>query len=136
VLAALLALAGCKLIDQRTFEHGGATPAAADLARAERTKLPLATLAVDLPDVDWRTSLHAATRVALGHNPDLTFVVTTPIPTSAVRDVQDKYSKQGQDDATLVARELQEEGVAPEHIVLRLHGDAGLPRREVQVFVQ
>jgi hypothetical protein len=80
--------------------------------------------------------VHAAVQSAEAHKPGVVFAVVTAVPTSASRDVQDAFIKQGQDDAALVVNELQASGVPPERIVLRLRGDPGSPAREVRIYTQ
>ncbi len=134
--AALLALAGCKLIDQRTFEPAAAAPTAADLARPALPPLPLLTIAFTVPDADWRPAVRDAVRAAEARKRDVVFSVVAPIPTTASRDAQDVATRQGQEDAALVAREVHLNGVPPERIAIGLRGDAGAPRREVRVYAQ
>jgi hypothetical protein len=135
-LAALLALSGCRLVDQRTFERAPAAPTAAALARPGLPKLPVLTIAFVVADADWRPSVHEAVRAALAHKPDAMFAVVTPIPTAAGRDAQDAFTKQGREDATAVAREVQASGATPDHVTIGLQGDAGSPRREVRIYAQ
>ncbi len=129
-------LAGCKLVDQRTFERATTTPAAADLSRAALPKLPLLTIAFTIPDADWRPSVRDAVRAAEARKRDVTFSVVTPIPTTASRDAQDVFIKQGQEDATAVAQELHLNGIPAERITVGFRGDAGKPAREVRVYAQ
>ncbi len=132
----MLALAGCKLVDQRTFERTGTAPAATDLSRADLPKLPLLTIAFTIPDADWRPSVRDAVQAAEARKRDVAFSVVTPIPTTASRDAQDVFIKQGQQDATAVAQELHLNGIPPERITIGFRGDAGAPAREVRVYAQ
>lgn len=135
-LAALLVLGGCKLVDQRTFERTPTGPAAATLAQPDLPKLPLLTISFAIADEDWGPSVHDAVLAAESHNPNVAFAVVTPVPTSASRDVQDTFIKQGQEDATLVANELQVDGVTPDRITISLRGDPGSPPREVRIYAR
>ena len=103
LLAALLALGGCKMIDQRTFERTPTAPSPAALARPVLPPLPIARLQPASPDSAWRAQLDTAVRQALAHNPDTHFDVMTPIPTAASRTIQDGYERTGTLDAQAVA---------------------------------
>jgi hypothetical protein len=134
--AVLLAVAGCKLIDQRTFEDTAQAPAAADLARANLPKLPLMTISFVLPDADWRPAVRDAVEAAQARKFDVAFRVVTPIPASASQDEQDKVLKRGSADAALVAQEIHRDGIPQEHITIEARSDAGTPPREVRIYVQ
>ncbi len=135
-LAALLLLAGCKLVDQRTFERTATTPTPADLSRAALPKLPLLTIAFTIPDADWRPAVRDAVRAAEARKRDVAFSVVTPIPTMQSRDAQDVFIKQGQQDATQVAQELHLNGIPSDRITIGFRGDPGAPAREVRVYAQ
>ena len=130
----MLAPASCKLADQRTFERRTTAPALAVLARPDLPKLPVLTVGFAIADADWRPAVHEAVRAAQAHKPDVAFEVATPVPVSASRDQQDTFTKQGQADATVVAREIAASGVPPERITIGLRGDPGSPRREVRIY--
>ncbi len=133
-MLALIALAGCKLVDQRTFERTPTAPSAAELARAAQERKPILTISFAIADANWRPALALAVLGAEAHNPNAVFDVVTPVPVMASRDAQDKFIKQGQDDAAMVAREIQANRVPPERVTVSLRGDPGNPPRQVQVF--
>lgn len=135
-LCGLLALAGCKIIDQRTFEPPAKAPGAAALAQQALPKRPLLVISFRFPDADWKPAVRQAVLDAEARKPNVAFDVATPIPTSAPLDVQDQYSKAGLADGQAVARELQNDGVPPDRISVRFQGDPGAPDREVRVYVQ
>lgn len=132
----LAALAGCKLVDQRTFEPAHAGPSAAALANARLPPLPLVTIDFAFADLDWRSSVQQAVTAAESRKPDAKFDVVTPIPTGASQTVQDRYIATGQADAKLVADELQNDGVPPARIGVRFQGDPGTPPREVFIYAR
>jgi hypothetical protein len=135
-LLLLLALAGCKLIDQRTFQRTPPQPDAATVARAWIPGPPLATIRLADPKLDWRTGLDAAVRAIETRKPAARFQVMTPIPTSATRAIQEQYVKVGQADAQMIAHALVADGVPPERVTLGFVGDPGTPTREVRLYVQ
>jgi hypothetical protein len=132
----VLALGGCKLIDQRTFQRTPPKPDAATMARAWVPAPPLATIRLANPSADWRAGLDAAVRAAQARKPDVRFRVMTPIPTSATRTIQAQYLKVGEADAQMIARALVEDGVPPGRIMLGFVGDPGTPTREVRLYVE
>ena len=134
-MLALIALAGCKLVDQRTFERTPTAPSAAELARAaQERQQPILTISFAIADADWRPALALAVLGAEAHNPNTVYDVVTPVPVMASRDVKDKFIKQGQEDAAMVARDIQANRVPAERVTVSLRGDPGNPPRQVQVF--
>ncbi len=142
VLPALLAaLPGCRLVDQRTFERAGLTPArpqlaASDFASRAQPLPPLAVVRFGANDDDWRGPLVAAARAAQARRADVQFDVVSPIPLAAPPAVQDEAARTGAGDAATVALALQADGVAPEAIHLGQRGDRGNPPRQVEVYVR
>jgi len=136
VAAAALALGGCRLIDQRTFERTPTAPTAAQLARPDLPGKPVATVDFADPNADWRPAVHEAVRAAEAHTPNVRIILVTPVPTAQPRQKQDQFVRQGQQDAAMVAQEVQAAGVPPERITLMLRGDAGSPRRQVAIFAR
>ena len=134
LLAALLALGGCKMLDQRTFERAPTGPSPAALNGPVLPPLPIARLQPANPDSAWRAQLDTAVRQALAYNPDTHFDVMTPIPSSASRTIQDGYERSGTLDAQAVAAALQQDGVDAAHITIGFQGDAGKPAREVRLY--
>ncbi len=132
----LLALGGCRMIDQRTFARAPVGPDAAAQNRPVLPKLPVARLRPDDPQSDWRATLDAAVQSAIAHNPDARFELLTPIPTAAARDVQDRFASAGAAAAGVVAAALRQDGVDPAHITIGYQGDAGKPAPEVRLFVR
>jgi hypothetical protein len=136
VLCLTALLAGCKLIDQRTFEPARSGPSATALARTNLPKLPLVTISFAFADLDWRPSVQQAVIAAESRKPAVEFDVVTPIPTSASQKLQDQYSATGRADALMVANELQSDGVPPDRIGIRFQGDPGVPPREVLIYTR
>lgn len=131
--AVLLALGGCRLIDQRTFERAPQGPTPAALARPVLPPLPLVRLQPS-NDPDWRTQLDTAVQAVLARNPDAHFDLLTPIPVKAKRDVQDGFAHAGTFDAQMVAKALEDDRIDPTHITIGFQGDAGSPTREVRLY--
>jgi hypothetical protein len=135
--AVLLALlAGCTLIDRRTFAPAPAAPSAADLAHARLPTLPLVTIRFGATEPDYGPALTTAVQDAVARKPDATFEVMTPIPSDAPPAVQAAAARQGTEDMRGVANAIAAAGVAQDHVHLGFRGDAGTPPRQVEVFVR
>ena len=140
LLASLLLVSGCELVDQRTvarvFNGHAAAPTQADLAGAALPPLPLVTVRFDQPGVDYAPVLASAAEEALQRKAGAVFDVVTPVPTALPREQQDEFVRRGADDARAVAAVLGGAGVPPEQLRLGLRGDTGQPVREVRVYVR
>ena len=136
-LLGVLALSGCKLVDQRTFERSGAGPDAAAVARsADRPRQPILTIRFDSRDADYRPALAEAIEAAQAVKRDVEFDVVAPIPTKAAQPVQDAFARQGQADTAAVAEAFGYAGVLLDRVHVGLRGDPGDPPREVLVFAR
>ena len=140
LLATLLLLGGCELVDQRTVARwlGGKAeaPSKAEIAGAALPALPLVTVRFDQPDMDYAPVLATAAEEALQRKAGAVFDVVTPVPTILPREEQDEFVRRGADDARAVAAALATAGVPPEQLRLGLRSDAGQPVREVRVYVR
>jgi hypothetical protein len=136
LLTGLLALGGCRMLDQRTFAPASFPPDAAAMARPVLPAAPALRLHPSDPTSDWRAALDAEVREALAHNPNTAFELLTPIPLAEKQPVQDRFARDGAADAQTVAAALRQDGVAAGRITLGYQGDAGKPVREVRLFVQ
>ena len=131
-----LALGGCTLIDQRTFETRAVAPSAADLARAKLPPLPYVTIRMDDPDADFGPALAEAVEAAEARKPNVEFDLLAPIPTAAKPDVQEVFTRNGQQDTAAVALALGYAGVSPDRVHIGLRGDPGAPPREVRIYLR
>ncbi len=139
-VAALLLLAGClppdfKLVDQRTF-WPPRTPGEAEIARARLPPQPLVIIRFDQLDNDYAPALAEAVQAAQARKPDVEFDVLTPIPTGAPQAEQDRFARQGAEDAQAVANALGLEGITADRVHIGYRGDPGSPPREVLVYVR
>ena len=130
LLLAGLLLAGCTLIDQRTFRAAAPAAGPGELARAGLPALPLITVRFDQP-VD-RAAIAEAADLARARRADATFDVIVPVPAGARGDAL----AQGQADASAVARALAESGVARERIEIGARADGIAGIREIRVYVR
>ncbi len=137
LLCPAVALGGCTLIDQRTFERAGRAPDQASLARAgSLPPLPLLTIRFDNPDIDIQPVVTQAAEAVLTRKADADYDVVTPIPTNATPAVQQTFATLGQQDSAAVVQALGYAGVSLDRVHVGYRGDPGSPAREVDVFVR
>ena len=130
------AVAGCTLVDRRTFEGRDHAPAAADVARAKLPPLPFVTIDMANPDEDFRPSLANAVEAAEARKSDVEFDVLAPIPTTKTQDVQAEFAKNGEADTATVASALGYAGVSMDRVHVGFTGDPGNPSREVRIYLR
>jgi hypothetical protein len=138
-----VAVAGCRLIDQRTFEPAGVAPTAGELGRsgalaggvaAGRPPRPLVTVMPGDLEHDWKPDVLAAVRDALARDPNAAFDIVTPYPTRLGQAARDRAVATGAADAAAVAGVIEADGVAADRLHLGARGDAGQPAREVMIL--
>ena len=128
-------LAGCTIIDQRSFRPPPAAPGAAEIARAKLPPLPLITVRFDAAELD-RAAIGSAVDLAFARQPSAIFDVVAPVPGGATREAQAAAIRQGRADSEIVANALAAAGAPRERIQLGLRADPGTPPREVRVYVR
>lgn len=133
VLACLL-LAGCALVDQKTF-------APAPEAKAESppgppappvkvdARVPLVTVDFGGPPPQYEELLRYAVRAAEMRNRDVQYDVIAMLPNAT-------DAAQGQQNAVAVMRSIMLTGVPAARIHLGLRADSTLSGREVRVYVR
>lgn len=129
--AVLAPLAGCTLVDQRTFQVEAAAPGAEELARAQAAALPLVSVRLD-EVTPWRSTLAVAVQAAQQRRPDAAFDVMALVPTQAAPAEQDRRVAQAAEDARTVAEAMGAAGVPAEQLRLGLRGDPGIPRSQAR----
>jgi hypothetical protein len=133
-MLACLLLAGCALVDQKTFAPAPeakaqttvATPAAPVKLDA---RLPLVTVDFSGPPPQYEELLRYAVRAAEMRNRDVQYDVVALLPDAAA-------AAPGQHDAATVMRSIMLVGVPAARIHLGLRADPTLPGREVRVYVR
>ena len=134
VLACLL-LAGCALVDQKTFApapEAKAQPAAAPAPPAAvrfDARTPLVTIDFGGPPPSYEELLRYAVRAAAKRDGAVQYdvIAMLPKPTDA---------PQGQGEAVAVMRSIMQAGVPVARIHLALQADPTLPSRQVRVYVR
>ena len=132
----LVAVAGCTLVDQRTFQRAAPAPAAAEIARAKAPALPLVSIRLDQPGADYRPALAEAVQAAQQRKPDVTFDVLAMVPSQAAAAEQDRRTGEAARDAREVAAAMVAVGIPQDRMRLGLRGDPGTPPREVRIYVR
>lgn len=134
LLALLLAVAGCKLIDQRTFNpNAGKLPAPPVVIGPSAP--PLLTIRVDDPTLSYEPILRQQVAAALARKPDVVFDVVTVVPATGTPAAQTAAATGVIADARQVARAINNEGVDDPRIHLAARSEPGLAAREIRVFV-
>jgi hypothetical protein len=132
VLACLL-LAGCALVDQKTFApapeaKAESPPPPAAPIRVD-ARVPLVTVEFSGPPPHDEERLRYAVRAAEMRDRDVQYDVVAILPNAAAADT-------GQHDAAAVMRSIMLAGVPATRIHLGLRADPTQPGREVRIYVR
>lgn len=140
ILSCLAVLAGCKLVDQRTFDHSAGrapVPAAAKVtAQGPAPIPPLYVVQAGALETDWQSGLHDAARAALERKANVLFTVESVVPSSGSPDQQAAALQAAV--ASLgrpVAEALTADGAQPAQIEMTAVSEPSLRNSEVRVFV-
>lgn len=133
VLACLL-LAGCALVDQRTFApapEAKAAPAAAPAPAAVKVdaRSPLVSIDFSGPPPQYQELLGYAVRAAESRDREVQYDVVAMVPKVA-------EIAQAQQEAVEVMRAVIREGVPASRVHLGLRADPTLSGREVRIYVR
>ncbi|WP_428392472.1 hypothetical protein [Lichenicoccus sp.] len=131
-------LAGCKLVDQRTFDHdAGRKPVPHAPAAVASGPPPVPPLFVVRPAADWRGPLREAVREALARKPNVLFTVDSVVPTdvSPARQtaaMQTTVMQLGRPVADAIAAD----GARPDQIELAASSDRTVHQPQVRIDVR
>ena len=127
-LAALILLAGCKLVDQRTF-FPPSQPGAAELARVTSEERPALTVRLGPTEPDWHPAIVALVEASLARQTDAAFVVVASIASGADASAQSRGARE-------IAEAIVGQGVRASQVrlALRTRADAGL--HDILIFVR
>ena len=128
----LLALVGCKLIDQRTFAPAPAPPSAVRVERRD----PLITVQPGTALPSYANLLTAAVHDAETRDPAVQFDVITLVPTQGDLAAQVRAADAARASAAQVARALLDAGVGAGRIHLGARPDPSLHAPQVAVYVR
>lgn len=136
---ALLSAAGCKLIDQRTFDpdvNRKPVPVVPPAPPAPRPIPPLATVRFGAPPESWQPDLSAIVKQALARKPDALFTVQTVVPGTGTAEQQAKaIEKAVHDGGEPVAQTIHDAGAGTAQINMTATTDA-VSAPEVRVTVR
>jgi len=141
-LIPLVALPGCTLIDQNTFNlAAGAAPvippapAAALAPVPPQGPPPLLTI---VPGEAAQDAVRRAVAAARSRKPDVVFDVVAMVPAGPAPDgrAADDQASASSAEAGAVARAITAQGVPPGRVRLFARPDAALTAREVRVYVR
>lgn len=135
LLAAATVLAGCTLVDQRTFNPDAGRPPAIATPPGPPPVVPLVTIDFDKAAVEYRQPLTQAVQQALARKQSAEFDVVTVVPATGTPDQQVAAATAITPDARSVARAINASGVDDSHIHLSARAEPGVSSRQVQVFV-
>ncbi len=138
LLLLVLSLAGCKLIDQTTFATRVEPPSQAQVASLPppRERVPLLVIRYTTPNPDYADSLRAGVGIAEQRRPGTAYDVVAVVPARADPAQLAQELGLGRRDAASVMRAMVGLGVADTRIDLGASTQAGLPVREVRVYLR
>lgn len=142
VLAILILLTGCTLVDQRTFDANAGRPPALPVApvavpQPDRTlggMPPLVTLRFG-QDTAYDPAVARATRAALHQKADARFTILTAVP-SATADAQAAAAATVGPAAAHMAQVIEAQGVPASRVALEARPEANLAASELRVYVR
>ncbi len=134
-LHGLLALGGCKLIDQRTFAPAPEAPTPA-APRSTETRTPLISVAAGTKLATYEPLLRSPVRAAEARDPAVRFDVISVVPASGTLAEQVKAADAVRASAAEVAQALIAAGVAESRISLGARPDPTVHGPEVRVYLR
>jgi hypothetical protein len=137
VLAAVLALAACHLVDQRDFDDKAGRPPVLAKAPAGPSLGPQALLriAYDNPDPEYAPALAAAVRRALTLKPGVLFTVQTLVPSTATPDAQAALLAAAAATGREIAEAIVTDGADQGQVELAVKADSAVKTKEVRIYV-
>ncbi|MCQ8278364.1 hypothetical protein NFI95_07855 [Acetobacteraceae bacterium KSS8] len=136
---AVMSAAGCKLIDQRTFDpdvNRKPVPVMPPAPPAPKPVPPLARVQFAAPPESWKPGLTAIVREALARKPDALFTVQTVVPAVGTTEQQAAaMEKAVHDGGQAVAQTIQDAGATTAQINMAATTDA-VTAPEVRVTVR
>ena len=138
LLSCCVLLAGCKLVDQRTFDHdAGRKPVPHAPAAVAAGPPPVPPLFVVRPATEWQGPLRAAVREALARKPNVLFTVDSVVPTD---DVPARQAAAMQDTVLQLGRPVADaiaaDGARPDQIELAASSDPRVHQPQVRIDVR
>jgi ABC-type glycerol-3-phosphate transport system substrate-binding protein len=137
-LPAALLLAGCTLVDQRTFAPEPDLPAPTQVAGAAlpERRDALVTIRFDTASPAYADALNEAIGAAEARQPNLEYDVVAEVPQLQDPQAQTAQLAAGQENAADVMRTIMDRGIPDSRVRLFARVDPKLGVREVRVYVR
>jgi len=134
----LAALAGCHLVDQRSFDRTAGrrpVPPAAPVVPGPLPVPPLLVVRFDTPDPQYRAALATAVDAARRRKPDVLFSVVVLVPPSGTPAQQVAAAEAARGSGRDVAAAIVADGADIGQVELSARAEPGRAVREVRVYV-
>ncbi len=128
LIVALPLLAGCKLVDQRTF-YPPAKPEPTSLAAQPQRDIPALIIRIGALEPDWHTAVADLVEQSIGRQPDARFEIVAAIAPNG--SAQDQTSA-----ARDIAQAIGALGVLPSRTILGLRTVDGTTVLDIRIFVR
>ncbi len=128
LIVALPLLAGCKLVDQRTF-YPPVKPEPASLAAQPQRDIPAMIIRIGALEPDWRPAVADLVEQSIGRQPDARFEIVAAIAPNG--SAQDQTSA-----ARDIAQAIGGLGVLPSRTTLGLRTVDGTTVLDIRIFVR
>ena len=138
ILLASAPMAGCKLVDQRTFvAHADAPPVVTiPPGRPVAAVPPLLAIRFPAGSDQWAGPLRVAVGLATSRKPDVLFTVESVVPARGTPSEQAAHLARATADAQTVAAAIVADGVDPLQVQLTAATGEGVPTEEIRVYVR
>ena len=134
----LVVLAGCHLVDQRSFDRDAGRrplPPALPVAAAPAPVPPLLVVRYDTPAPQYRAALATAVDAARRRKPDVLFSVIVLVPPTGTPAEQVAAAEAARGSGRDVAAAIVADGADIGQVELSARAEPGLAVREVRVYV-
>ena len=131
-------LAGCALVDQRTFDPRAGMPPVRPPPPAAPHRAgppPLLTITFDTPSFDWHPALAVAVADALRAKPDVLFEVVTLVPQAVGAGNQVAQAEAASETGREIAEAIAADGADIGQIELAARVDPSVAVKTVRVYV-
>jgi hypothetical protein len=138
IVAPLVLLAACHLVDQRDFDPNAGrkpVPPAAKPGKSVPGPAPLITITYTTPEPDYSAGLADAVKRALAVKPNVLFSVQTLVPLAATPGGQAASLQTGAAAGREIGDAIVADGADQGQIELTVRGDPSVHSQEVRVFV-
>ena len=134
-----LVVAGCKLVDQRTFDRTADKPPVVHAPPPPRVAVgpnALVTFPASAPQSDWAGVLHTAADLARSRKASVLFRVETVVPARGDPQAQAEALGQALGAAREAADVIVSDGIDRSQVELAAVTDAGVRQAEIRIFVR